>query len=469
MAVVSPRRAKIVCTLGPAVQTPERVAELIAAGMDVARLNFSHGSHADHGRMVELIRVASEKAGKPVAILQDLCGPKIRTSTVVPPVLEVGQSVDLVSRAPGDGGTIGVEYDGLHEDLHSGDRILLGDGQVELRVERVLAERVTARVEHGGALRARMGVNLPSHRVRAQALTDKDREDLAFGLGVGVDYVALSFVRSARDVEELRELCAAHGRPTPIVAKIETPSAVESIDGIVQVADAAMVARGDLGVELPPERVPVVQRQIIGACRAARKPVIVATEMLQSMVDSPRPTRAEASDVAGAVFGGADAVMLSGETATGKFPIRACQMMDRIIREAEGSPYFQPLPSGRSSETAEGIAHAACSVADEVGAKVIVALTESGGTARLVSKARPKVPVLALSPDERTLRRLALFWGVSPRALDVVTDLEALAARTRALLVETGMVVSGDRFVIVYGAPVGGRGSTNALRVEVVR
>ncbi|GMV15170.1 MAG: pyruvate kinase [Polyangiaceae bacterium] len=463
------RRAKIVCTLGPAVQTPERIAELIAAGMDVARLNFSHGTHADHGRMVELIRDASATAGKPVAILQDLCGPKIRTSSVVPSSLEVGQSVDLVARAPGDDKTIGVDYDGLHEDLRAGDRILLGDGQVELRVEQVADERVMARVDHGGALRARMGVNLPSHRVRFGGLTQKDREDLAFGLGLGVDYVALSFVRSAADVEELRELCAGHGRPTPIVAKIETPSAVESIESIVQAADAAMVARGDLGVELPPERVPVVQRQIIGTCRALKKPVIVATEMLQSMVDAPRPTRAEASDVAGAVFGGADAVMLSGETATGKFPIRACQMMDRIIREAEASPFFQPVPSERGSATAEAIAHAACSIAREVGAKVIVALTESGGTARLVSKARPMVPLVALSPDERTLRRLALFWGVSPRALDVVTDLEVLAARTRALLVDSGMVAVGDRFVIVYGAPVGGRGSTNALRVEVVK
>ncbi|MCC6665113.1 MAG: pyruvate kinase [Polyangiaceae bacterium] len=466
---MSVRRAKIVCTLGPAVSTRERVAELIAAGMDVARLNFSHGTHDDHGRMVELIRSESERARKPVAILQDLCGPKIRTSTVMPPAVEVGQSIDLVSRAAGDDATIGVEYDGLHEDLHAGDRILLGDGQVELRVERVTAERVTAKVEHGGALRARMGVNLPSHRVRQSALTDKDRDDLELGLSIGVDYVALSFVRAAKDVDELRALCERLGRPTPIVAKIETPSAVDSIEAIAAASDAVMVARGDLGVELPPERVPVVQRQIIGTCRALRRPVIVATEMLQSMVDSPRPTRAEASDVAGAVFGGADAVMLSGETASGKYPIRACQMMDRIIREAEASPFFAPLPSEPGVETAEAIAHAACNIAREVGAKVIVALTESGGTARLVSKARPRVPIVALSPDQRTLRRLALFWGVSPEPLEVVTDLELLATRTRALLVDRKAVGPGDRFVIVYGAPVGGRGSTNALRVEVVK
>ncbi len=466
---MSLRRAKIVCTLGPAVNTPERIADLIAAGMDVARLNFSHGTHEDHGRMVELIRAASAAAGRPVAILQDLCGPKIRTSTLMPPALEVGQHVDLVSRSQGDASTIGVDYDGLHEDLRAGDRVLLGDGHVELRVESVAGQRVTAKVEHGGALRARMGVNLPSHRVRVTALTDKDRADLEFGLGLGVDYVALSFVRTAADVEELRALCLGHGRPTPIVAKIETPSAVERIEEIALAADAVMVARGDLGVELPPERVPVVQRQIIGACRTLKRPVIVATEMLQSMVDSPRPTRAEASDVAGAVYGGADAVMLSGETATGKFPIRACQMMDRIIREAEASQFFDPLPSAPGSETAEAIADAACSIAREVGARIIVALTESGGTARLVSKARPRVPILALSPDERTLRRLALFWGVSPRPMDVVTDLELLTVRTRAMLLDAGMVKAGDRFVIVYGAPLGERGSTNAVRVEQVK
>jgi len=469
MRRVKPRRAKIVCTIGPAVQTAERIRELIAAGMDVARLNFSHGSHEDHARMAEILRAESARADKPVAILQDLCGPKIRTSSIVPPELAVGQHVDLVSRAPGDPHTIGVEYDGLHEDVRAGDRILLGDGQVELRVDGIEADRVRARVEHGGALRARMGVNLPSDRVRVRAITDKDRDDLAFGLELGVDYVALSFVRSAKDVEELREMCLERGRPTPIVAKIETPGAVGEIESIVAASDAIMVARGDLGVELPPEKVPVIQRQILGTCRLLRKPVIVATEMLQSMVDSPRPTRAEASDVAGAVFGGADAVMLSAETASGKHPIRACQMMDRIIREAEESPFFQPAPSEPGPATAEAIAHAACAIAREVGARVIVALTESGGTARLVSKARPMVPVLALSPDEKTLRRLALLWGVSPRPMDVVTDLEVLAQRTRALLVEAKLVDPGDRFVIVYGAPVGGRGSTNALRVEVVR
>jgi len=462
------RRAKIVCTIGPAVQSPERIRELIGAGMDVARLNFSHGTHADHGRMAEIIRSESEAAGKPVAILQDLCGPKIRTGKQMPAAIEVGQHVHLVAGSDGDGVTIPVDYPALTQDVRAGDRILLGDGHVELKVEAIEADRVRCRVDHGGALRARMGVNLPSNRMRGGALTDKDRTDLEFGLGIGADYLALSFVRNAADVEELREITRGRGRATPIVAKIETPSAVENIESIVRAADAVMVARGDLGVELPPEKVPVIQRQLLGVCRLHRTPVIVATEMLQSMVDSPRPTRAEASDVAGAVFGGADAVMLSGETATGKYPVRACQMMERIIVEAESSPFFDPKASDCGPATAEAIAHAACSVAREIDAKVIVALTESGGTARLVSKARPSVPIVAFSPDEKTLRRLALLWGVSPRPMDVVTDLELLASGTRKLLVESGLVASGDRFVIVYGAPVGGRGSTNALRVEVV-
>lgn len=462
------RRAKIVCTLGPAVQEPARIRELIDAGMDVARLNFSHGSHEDHARMAEMVRAESARAARPVAILQDLCGPKIRTGKVMPPKVDVGEHVVLVAGSNGDGNVIEVSYAELAEDVQPGDRIALGDGQIELKVEAVEGKRVTCRVDHGGALRPKMGVNLPSRRMRGGALTDKDRADLEFGLRLGVDFVALSFVRSASDLTELAELMRAKGRPTPIVAKIETPEAVEAIESIVIAADAVMVARGDLGVELPPERVPVIQRQLLGVCRIHETPVIVATEMLQSMVESPRPTRAEASDVAGAVFEGADAVMLSGETATGKHPIRAVQMMDRIIREAEASPFFHPEPSECGSATAEAIAHAACSVAREIDAKVIVALTQSGGTARLVSKARPSVPIVGLSPDESTLRRLALYWGVSPCAFDVVTDLEELAKGVRELLVADGTVVKGDRFVIVYGAPVGGRGSTNALRVESV-
>lgn len=461
------RRAKIVCTLGPAVDSPERIRELIAAGMDVARLNFSHGSPEGHARVAEWVRRASHDAGRPVAILQDLCGPKIRTGIEGPTQAEAGATLTLTAGERGSEGVLAVGYATLAEDVHAGDRILLGDGHVELRVERVDGARVVTRVEHGGGLRERMGVNLPSGRVRGRALTDKDRSDLVHGLEIGADYVALSFVRSVEDVHELRALCEERGRPTPIVAKVETPSAVEHIDAIARAADAVMVARGDLGVELPPETVPIVQREIIGSCRLFRRPVIVATEMLQSMVDSPRPTRAESNDVASAVFGGADAVMLSAETATGKYPFKACQMMDRIIRQAEGSRFYAPVASPGDGAVEDAIADAACEIARSVGAKVLVALTTGGATARRVSKARPPVAIIAFSPEASTLRRLALYWGVVPHPMPVVSDLEAALESTKRALVEAGLVERGERFVLVHGAPMGTRGSTNSIRVEV--
>jgi pyruvate kinase len=461
------RRAKIVCTIGPAVESREGIRGLIEAGMDVARLNFSHGSHAEHGARLDLVRSESEALGKPVAILQDLCGPKIRTGTVGPSVLETGQMVDLIAGNKGDERTVAVEYATLAQDVRPDDRILLSDGQVELRVLDVKGDRVQVRVEHGGPMRSKMGVNLPSGALRMAALTEKDKVDLEFGLSKGVDYVALSFVRRAEEVHELRQLCEKKGRPTPIIAKIETPSAVERLDAIVRAADGAMVARGDLGVELPPETVPVIQKQIIGTCRIHRKPVIVATEMLQSMVDSPRPTRAEASDVAHAVFGGTDAVMLSAETATGKHPHAACSMMDRIIRQAEASRFFQPVSTEPDHSTPDSIAHAAVAIAREVGAKLVVALTETGVTARLVSKARANAPIVAFSSDQRTLRQLALLWGVAPRSLmSPQASFEEQVRDTTQFLTQNGLVKSGERYVMVYGARVGVRGATNAVRVE---
>lgn len=436
--------------------------------MDVARLNFSHGKHSEHKARFDVIRAQSEALGKPVAILQDLCGPKIRTASEgFPAVLETGGTVDLIYGTKGDDHTIAINYEGLANDLKIGDRVLLSDGQVELSVIDIRGERVQARIEHGSPMRAKMGVNLPPGSVRLGALTEKDKEDLAFGLELGVDYVALSFVRRAEEVQELREICEKRGRPTPIISKIETPQAVERLDSIVRASDAVMVARGDLGVELPPEHVPVIQRQILGIAKLHRKPVIVATEMLQSMVDSPRPTRAEASDVAHAVFSDADAVMLSAESATGKFPHATVRIMDRIIRQAEGSPFFKPESTDSDQSTADAIAHAASAIAREVGAKIIVALTETGLTARLVSKARANVPILAFSPDERTLRQLALLWGVTPRNL--VTSQANFEEQVRDVmqyLQQNGLVKSGERFVMVYGNRVGVRGTTNAVRVE---
>ena len=463
------RRSKIVCTLGPATASAAGVRGLIKAGMDVARLNFSHGSHDDHRRMAELVRAESAALGKSVALLQDLCGPKIRTGKGSPAVLATGDTVTLLEGAEGGPGTIAIGYAGLALDLLVEDLVQLDDGRVRLRVVEIANGRVTCVVEQGEALRDRMGVNLPSRRVRLRALTDKDRADLAFGLAMGVDYIALSFVKTADDIRELRDACRALGHvPPPVIAKIETPEAVDNLVEIMRAADAVMVARGDLGVELRPELVPIIQREIIGVARLHQRPVIVATEMLQSMVDSTRPTRAEAGDVATAVFQGADAVMLSAETASGHYPHEACAMMERIILVAESSKFYAPQPSEPGETTQEAIAHAACVVAREVGAKVIVAFTMTGGTPRLVSKARPGVPIVAFSPAAESLRRLALYWGVMPRALQVFSNIDALVAAVTLHLREQEMVSSGDRFVMAYGAPVGQRSPTNSIRVVEV-
>ncbi|MES1172399.1 MAG: pyruvate kinase [Bacteroidota bacterium] len=460
------RRAKIVCTLGPATASNAGVRGLIAAGMDVARLNFSHGTHPEHARVAELVRSESAAVGKPVAVLQDLSGPKIRTGRGSPASVASGERITLIEGETGDPSTIAIGYEGLAADLHPEDSVQLDDGRVRLRVVEIAGGRVECVVEQGAPLRDRMGVNLPSRRVRLRALTDKDRADLAFGLSLGVDYVALSFVKSAADIRELRDLCRSLGRAAPpVVAKIETPEAVENLVEIIRAADAVMVARGDLGVELRPERVPIVQREIIGVARLHQRPVIVATEMLQSMVESTRPTRAEAGDVATAVFQGADAVMLSAETASGRYPHEACAMMERIILEAEGSKFYAPQSSDPGQTVQEAIAHAACVVAKEVGAKVIVAFTVSGGTPRLVSKARPIVPIVAFSPSAEALRRLALYWGVMPRPLPVFLNTDALASAVIAHLREQEIVSSGDRFVMAYGSPVGQRSPTNSIRV----
>jgi pyruvate kinase len=463
------RYTKVVCTIGPAVDSAEGIRGLIEAGMDVARLNFSHGTHEEHARLLEVIRAASRECDKPIAILQDLCGPKIRTGAGGPETVETGGTVDLVPGEEASGGAIAIGYESLTRDLSVGDRILLGDGEIELRVQSVRDDALECRVEHGGAIRTRMGANLPSSALRLRAITEQDRKDLEFGLELGVDYVALSFVRSVEDVLELRGLCEAAGHPTPIVAKIETPSAVENIEQIAEAADAVMVARGDLGVELPPEAVPTVQKRVIEACRAKQRPVIVATEMLQSMVTAARPTRAEANDVANAVFEDADAVMLSAETAMGDHPQLACAMMVRIILDAESSPYKVLSPSGRGDSIPEAVAHGACQIARDMTARGMVTFTMSGTTARLVSQARPSVPMLGCSPSERTLCRMALYWGVRPRGFEGVGDIETLATRTCEYLKQHTIAETGDRFVMVFGSPLGESGATNSIRVERVR
>jgi pyruvate kinase len=469
------RRSKIVCTIGPASDSSDALERLIRAGMDVARLNFSHGSHAEHAQRLSTLREAATRCKKPVAVLQDLCGPKIRTGSfprgayVLPATGEV-TLVETTLGTVAEPDTIPIQYEGLAEDVQPGDAILIDDGRVVLRVQRIQEGRVLCTIVQTGTVRDHAGVHLPSRSMRVSTLTEKDKADLAFGLSLGIDYVALSFVRKSDDIRLVRAICEAWGRPTPIVAKIETPAAVDDLEGIIASADAIMVARGDLGVEFPPERVPVIQKQILGLARIYQRPVIVATEMLQSMVHATRPTRAEASDVANAVFDGTDAVMLSAETATGDHPDLAASMMARIIVEAESSPFYSPSSShaGDATTVPEAIARAACVVAREVKARALVAFTETGSSARFVSKARPHVPIFAFSPNETTRRRLALYWGVVPLSIDPLRDADAMVERANAFVLANGLGSPGDKIVIVFGAPVGVSGTTNAVQVRVL-
>jgi pyruvate kinase len=465
------RRAKLVCTLGPACDSVDSLERLIAAGMDVARLNFSHGTHEEHGERLARLRKASDNQRKAVAALQDLCGPKVRTGRFSAPFnLASNADVTLVEGdASADDRVIPIHYSGLARDVRPGDRVLFDDGRIVLSVTAVEGDKVKARVEQGGGMRDHVGVHLPSKTMRVSALTDKDKEDLTFGLANGVDYIALSFVRRADDIKLVRDIASEWGQPTPVVAKIETPDAIENLESIIAASDGVMVARGDLGVEFPPERVPVIQRQILTVARRVRRPVIVATEMLQSMTKATRPTRAEASDVANAVFFGTDALMLSGETATGDHPALAVQMMSRIAMEAETSAFFeQPPYASRATSIAEAIARGACNTAREIGAKYIVAFSETGSSAMNVSLARPPVPIIAFSPNVKTRRRTNLFWGVIPREMPAIHDTDRLVDWVTGDLMASGLASPGERVVIVFGAPIGVSGSTNTIRVHAL-
>ncbi len=473
------RRSKLVCTLGPACDSTAGLEALIDAGMDVARLNFSHGTHEEHGLRFDRLRKASETKRKAVAALQDLCGPKIRTGTFPGQfILPTGEEAFLVEGDhSADERVIPIQREGLADDVRVGDHVLFDDGRLVLRVVSVDGaagaspdtRRVKVLVEQGGGMRNNIGVHLPSKTMRGGALTEKDKEDLQYGLSRSMDYIALSFVRRADDIKLVRDICMEWGQPTPIIAKIETPDALENLESIVAASDGVMVARGDLGVEFPPERVPVIQRQILGVARRVRRPVIVATEMLQSMTKASRPTRAEASDVANAVYSGTDAVMLSGETATGDFPTLAASMMSRIAMEAEKSPFYEQVPyASRATSVGEAIARGACNTAREIGAKFLVAFTESGTSAMTVSLARPSVPIIAFSQNPKTRRRMALYWGVIPREMPSMSDMDALVDWCTGDLMAAGLASPGERVVIVCGAPIGVSGSTNTIRVHVL-
>jgi len=465
------RRAKIVCTLGPATDDPKVLAALLTAGMDVARLNFSHGTHLEHARRLRKLRQAAAACGKVVAVMQDLQGPKIRTGK-----LEGGKRVDLRVGAPititarpvtGNARQVSTTYQDLPKEVRVGSCVLLSDGLIELRVERVKGSEIHCRVVNGGELAEHQGINLPGVPLRISALSKKDREDLRFGIEHRVDYIALSFVRRAEDILALKRILARAGRPIPVVAKLEKPEAIERLDEILGATDAVMVARGDLGVELPPEMVPVIQKRIIARAGAMRIPVITATQMLESMTIRPRPTRAEASDVANAIFDGSDALMLSAETAAGRYPREAVEMMARIICAAESNRRLSASEErAESLNVSEAICESVAHMAAELNLKAIAVFTQSGSSARLISKYRPRVPVFAFSPLQGVLRRTALYWGVTPVYMSRVQSTDRMVEGASRRLQELGVVAPGDVIAVIAGTPIARRGTTNLLKVH---
>ncbi|GAC1516079.1 MAG: pyruvate kinase [Gemmatimonadaceae bacterium] len=464
------RRTKIVCTLGPSSSSAEQIRTLVEAGLNVARLNFSHGTHAEHAARIVAIRAASRELHVPVAILGDLQGPRIRIGRLDAPIsLQVSDEHVLAPEGSARPGEIPITYEALATDVHVGDRILVDDGLLELLVMEVTPPRVRVRVVHGGSLRSHKGMNLPGVAVSAPSITEKDRADVAFAVEQGLDYVALSFVRRAEDIRELRALVP---KEILIIAKIEKDQALHNIDEIIQAADGVMVARGDLGVELPFEEVPLAQKRIIALANRIGRPVITATQMLESMVEHPRPTRAEASDVANAILDGTDAVMLSAETAAGAFPRLAVEAMARIITEIETNPLRGRREERRSLQdpmsTEHAIAAATVAASRMLSSPVVVVFTKRGLSARVVASHRPHVPVLVLSDVERTTRQLALIWGVIPEHVATSDDYETMVARALETSVRLGLARTGDRIPVTAGIPFGVAGSTNQLRVETV-
>jgi pyruvate kinase len=466
------RSAKIVCTLGPASNSSEMIERLMRAGMDVARLNFSHGTHEDHARTIHRLREASARLSQPIGILADLQGPKIRTGTLVdkqPVLLQAGQrfTISTVTRI-GTSEGVSTTYKRMARDVSRGDRILLGDGLIELRVLSTTSNLVLTEVVNGGLLGEHKGINLPGVKLHIPAVTAKDHADLIFALKEGANFIAVSFVRSAKDVLLAKAAISRAKKDVPVIAKLEKPEAIDNLDEILEVSDGVMVARGDLGVEMRPEMVPVVQKQIIARACEARRPVITATQMLESMTQNPRPTRAEASDVANAVFDGSDALMLSAETASGAYPLEAVQMMDRIIRAAEANNPHVVRPQPAQFNIAETASELICHASEELQMKVIAIFTESGFTARLVSKHRPRRPIIAFSTIQETRRRLSLYWGVVPRTIKEVQNIEELVQATEKRLLEERLVKRGDVVGIVAGTPLFVGGTTNFMKFHVI-
>jgi pyruvate kinase len=465
-------RTKIVCTIGPSSNSSEIIRDLISSGMSVARLNFSHGSHREHAEMFRLIREASEELNRPVAVLQDLCGPKIRIGDLPGNGLSLSSGQELVLTTENcevGGNCVPISYVGLPNQVKTGDRILLADGLLELHVAKTTDQKIICKVITGGVLTSRKGINLPTSTLDLPSLTEKDHRDLVFGLELGVDFVALSFVRSAADLHSVKRIIHRQGKQTPVIAKFEKHEAIENVDAILAASDGVMVARGDLGVEIPLENVPTIQKMVVRKANALGKPVIIATQMLRSMVESPRPTRAEATDVANAVLDGADAIMLSEETAMGRFPVQSVQFMARIAISAEAQyPHEKYLQTPPHQNIAEAVAYAACVLSRQVEAAAIVATTRSGSTAVQISRFRPHQPIVALSPDQEAARRLTLFWGCTPCFLEIFEDTDEMVAGAAATALEEGHVRKGDHLVITAGRPIWEQGTTNVLWVKTL-
>lgn len=464
------RRAKIVATLGPATSSPERVRALVDAGMDVARLNLSHGAYEDHEKVYRAIREASDESGRAVCVLCDLQGPKIRTGRFAegPIMLHKGDEFTItVEDVLGDAFRVSTTYKGLPGDVAVGDLLLIDDGKVSLRAKKVTATEVCAEVVEGGTVSNNKGINLPGVAVSVPALSDKDEADLRWALRLGADVIALSFVRDASDIRRAHEIMDEEGRRVPVIAKVEKPQAVENLESIIDAFDGVMVARGDLGVELPLEDVPLVQKRAIEICRRNAKPVIVATQVLESMIENSRPTRAEASDCANAVLDGADAIMLSGETSVGAWPIETVQTMARIIDSTEEHGLDRVAPLGTRPHTQGGaVTAAAAEVGDLLGVRYLVTFTESGDSAKRMARIRSPRPMLAFTPIQSTRSQLAMVWGVETYLVPHVKHTDQMAMQVDETLLGEGRAQEGDLVVIVAGSPPGIPGSTNALRVH---
>ncbi len=466
------RKVKIVCTIGPACGSPDMIRKMINNGMNIARLNFSHGSHSEHKRAAQSIKNLSSKHDSPVAILQDLKGLKIRVGLIKGGAVYIKKNAVLAltsKNIEGSSSEISVSYPYLIKDVAAGDTILLDDGLLQLKVKEKKKDRLITKVIEGGLLRERKGVNLPGASLSGSIFTEKDKKDLAFGLKIGIDYVALSFVRSKDDILQVKNWLKRRRADIPVIAKIERPQALDNIDEIIQVSDGLMIARGDLGVEVSPEKVPLIQKDLIEKCNTAMKPVITATQMLESMTEHMRPTRAEAADIANAVLDGTDALMLSAETSVGKYPVESLRMMDKIVsftetREPEKAHYHDVV----STTFAQSIAESACFSAMDIKAKAIVCFSRTGFTSLLVSKFRPWVPIVGFTVTQAVRRRMNLYWGIAPQTMKFPNSTDQMISETERALIKKKIVKKGDPIVIIATSPFTLGGKTNIMKLHKV-